>query len=249
MMTEPHLPNFEPDPMRRLITSGARSVCRLAGAVLAGAWLLLAMAPASEAGVGFRAARMKYGGGGDWYSNPSSLPNLMSNVSQRTGIPVEGDGEEAQVGLDDPSLYLYPLLYMNGHGEVKFTESELAALRQYLENGGFLWADDNYGMDASFRREMRRLYPESPLVELPFDHPIYHSFYSFPGGLPKIHEHDGKPAQGFGLFRDGRLVAYYTYETDIGDGIEDAEVHHDTQAVRELAMKMAVNVVVYVMTH
>jgi hypothetical protein len=216
--------------------------------LVVGLVMLFGTLPAA-AGVGFRAARLKYGGGGDWYSNPSSLPNLMAAVAQRTGIPVEGEGEEAQVSLDDPELYLHPLLYLNGHGEVKFTESELAALRKYLDGGGFLWADDNYGMDASFRREMRRLYPESPLVELPFDHPIYHSFYAFPQGLPKIHEHDGKPAQGFGLFRDGRLVAYYTYETDIGDGIEDTEVHNDTAAVRELAMRMAVNVVVYVMNH
>ncbi|TPW17797.1 MAG: hypothetical protein FD129_227 [bacterium] len=221
----------------------------LAMLVVSVAAFLSGMAGPAAAGVGFRAARLKYGGGGDWYSNASSLPNLMSQVRERAGIAVEGDGEEARVGLDDPSLYLYPLLYMNGHGEVKFTESELATLRQYLEAGGFLWADDNYGMDASFRREMRRLYPESPLVELPFDHPIYHSFYSLSGGVPKIHEHDGKPAQGFGLFRDGRLMAFYSYQTDIGDGLEDAEVHNDTKEVRELAMRMAVNVVVYVMTH
>lgn len=213
---------------------------------------LLPLAPAvsgGSTGIAFRAARLKYGGGGDWYSNPSSLPNWMALVAERTGLPVEGDGEEAQVGLDSPDLFTYPLIYMNGHGEVKFTESELATLRRYLEGGGFLWADDNYGMDASFRREMRRLFPESPLVELPFDHPIYHAFYQLPGGLPKIHEHDGKPAQGFGMFRNGRLVAFYSYESDIGDGLEDPEVHHDTPQVRELAAKMAVNVLVYVMTH
>jgi hypothetical protein len=205
--------------------------------------------PASAASVGFQAARLKYGGGGDWYSNPSALPNLMDGVRERTGIVVGPEGEEAQIGLDDPRLFQFPLLYLNGHGEVKFTESELETLRRYLESGGFLWADDNYGMDASFRREMRRLYPESPLVDLPFDHPIYRSFYDFPAGLPKIHEHDGKPAQGLGLFRDGRLVAFYTYETDIGDGLEDAGVHDDPEKIRELAMRMAVNIVVYVMTH
>lgn len=213
---------------------------------------LLGLTPARAAGstgMTFRAARLKYGGGGDWYSNPSSLPNWMTLVAERTGLPVEGNGEEAQVGLDSPDLFTYPLIYMNGHGEVKFTESELATLRRYLEGGGFLWADDNYGMDASFRREMRRLFPESPLVELPFDHPIYHSFYQLSGGIPKIHEHDGKPAQGFGLFRNGRLVAYYSYESDIGDGLEDPEVHNDTPQVRELAARMAVNVLVYVMTH
>ncbi len=203
-------------------------------------------APVEASSARFTAARLKYGGGGDWYSNPSSLPNLMYAVRDRAGIPIEGD-DEVKVSLEDESLYNYPLLYMNGHGEVKFTESELEALRRYLEGGGFLWADDNYGMDKSFRREMRRLYPESPLVELPFDHAIYHSFYDLKG-VPKIHEHDGKPAQGFGLFRNGRMVAFYTYESDIGDGLEDDSVHRDTPQVRELAMKMAVNVVVYTMT-
>lgn len=210
----------------------------------------LVAAPAVEAaGISFRAARLKYGGGGDWYSNPSSLPNWMALVRERTGLPVEGEDEEAQIGLDNPDLFNFPLIYMNGHGEVKFTESELATLRRYLDGGGFLWADDNYGMDQSFRREMRRLYPESPMVELPFSHPIYHSFYDLPGGLPKIHEHDGKPAQGFGVFRNGRLVVYYSYESDVGDGLEDPEVHHDTPPVRELAARMAVNLLTYVMTH
>lgn len=199
------------------------------------------------AGVGFTMARLRYGGGGDWYSNPSSLPNLMAAVRTRTGIPVEGT-DEVKVTPTDDQLFDYPLVYLNGHGEVKFTEAELEALRKYLDGGGFLWADDNYGMDVSFRREMRRLYPESPLVEIPFDHPIYHAFYDLPA-LPKVHEHDGKPAQGFGVFRNGRLVAYYTYQSDIGDGLEDFEVHGDPNNVREAAMKMAVNIVVFAMTH
>lgn len=237
--------NFVTRRPNRLISAIPLFVCSLAFG--APAWPVAS--PAAAAEVGFQAARLKYGGGGDWYSNPSSLPNLMKGVAERTGIVVDGNGDEAQIGLDDPRLFQYPLLYLNGHGEVKFTESELETLRKYLENGGFLWADDNYGMDASFRREMRRLYPESPLVDLPFDHPIYRSFYEFPAGLPKIHEHDGKPAQGLGLFRDGRLVAFYTYETDVGDGLEDAGVHDDPERIRELAMRMAVNIVVYVMTH
>lgn len=213
--------------------------------VVLGAW---SGAGASISSIGFSAARLKYGGGGDWYSNPSSLANLQKAVRDRTSIPVQGE-DEIKVSLGDDTLFNYPLIYMNGHGEVKFTEAELEMLRRYLEGGGFLWADDNYGMDKSFRREMRRLYPESPLVELPFDHPIYHSFYHLPAGLPKIHEHDGKPAQGFGIFRNGRLVAFYSYESDIGDGLEDAEVHGDKPEVRELALRMAINVVVYVMTN
>lgn len=220
-------------------------------AVLLALAILLGLTPARafpSADVAFTAARLKYTGGGDWYSNPSSLPNLMKALPERTSIPVEGK-DEARVSLTDEALFNYPLIFMNGHGEVKFSDGELEMLRRYLEGGGFLWADDNYGMDASFRREMRRLYPESPLVELPFDHPIYHAFYDLPRGLPKIHEHDARPAQGFGIFRNGRLVVYYSFESDIGDGIEDEEVHHDTPQVRELAMRMAVNIVVYAMSH
>lgn len=233
------------------LSNGLITVTALLVSTLATTFVPLAMGPsaASAAAVGFQAARLKYGGGGDWYSNPSALPNLMNGVRERTGIVIEPGGEEVQIGLDDPRLFQYPLLFMNGHGEVKFTESEIETLRRYLENGGFLWADDNYGMDTSFRREMRRLYPESPLVDLPFDHSIYRAFYDFPTGLPKIHEHDGKPAQGLGLFRDGRLVVFYTYETDIGDGLEDDGVHDNPERIRELAMRMAVNIVVYVMTH
>jgi hypothetical protein len=244
---------LETYPIRGSVTvSHALSTIRprLAGLLLVIA-VLGGIAAGTQAGVsslGFAAARLKYGGGGDWYSNPSSLPNLLRAVRDRTSIPVQGE-DEVKVSLGDDTLFNYPLIYMNGHGEIKFTEAELEMLRRYLEGGGFLWADDNYGMDKSFRREMRRLYPESPLVELPFDHPIYHSFYHLPAGLPKIHEHDGKPAQGLGLFRNGRLVAFYSYESDIGDGLEDAEVHGDTSDVRELAMRMAVNVVVYVMTN
>lgn len=204
-------------------------------------------AASRTAGVGFAMARLRYGGGGDWYSNPSSLPNLMNAVRSRTGIPVEGN-DEIKLTPTDEDLFNHPIVYMNGHGEVKFTEAEVEALRKYLDGGGFLWADDNYGMDVSFRREMRRVFPESPLVEIPFDHPIYHAFYDLPG-LPKVHEHDGKPAQGFGVFRNGRMVAFYSYQSDIGDGLEDTEVHADPTNVREAAMKMGVNIVVFAMTH
>jgi hypothetical protein len=155
---------------------------------------------------------------------------------------------EAQVAILDESLYDYPLVYMNGHGQVRLTEGEIGRLRQYLTQGGFLWGDDNYGMDASFRAAMRQIFPDRVLVEVPFDHPIYHAFYDFDNGPPKIHEHDGKPPQGFGIFDQGRLVVFYTYESDIGDGLEDADVHQDPPEKREEALRMAINVVLYALT-
>lgn len=195
----------------------------------------------------FTIARLKYGGGGDWYSNPSSLPNLLREIRQRTTIHTKEN--EARVSIMDEDLFNYPFLYMNGHGNVKFTPEEVDRLRQYLTNGGFLHADDNYGMDESFRREIKRVFPDKPLVELPFNHPIYHSFYDFPNGLPKIHEHDNKPAQGFGIFHDGELVVFYSYESDLGDGWEDPEVHNNPPEKRESALQMGINVIVYALTH
>ena len=196
---------------------------------------------------GFQVARLRYGGGGDWYSNPSSLPNLARAVGERTTIPVE-TVDERRIALGDERLYDYPFLYMNGHGTVRFSADEVGRLRAYLLSGGFLFADDNYGMDKSFRREIAKVFPDKRLVEVPLSHPIYHCFYDLPSGVPKVHEHEGKRPQGFGIFHEGRLVVFYTYEADIGDGIEDAHVHNDPAPVREQAMKMAVNVVVYAMT-
>lgn len=196
----------------------------------------------------FRIARLKYGGGGDWYSNPSSLPNLLKAVRARTPIPVE-EAEEARVELLDEDLFAYPMLYMNGHGEVRFSQAEADRLRDYLERGGFLWADDNYGMDRSFRREIARVFPEAEWVELPFSHDVFNCFYTFPDGTPKVHEHDAKPAQTLGLFHRGRLVIAYTFEADIGDGLEDPDVHKDPAEVREAATQFAVNLVVYALTH
>ncbi len=194
----------------------------------------------------FTIARLKYGGGGDWYCDPSSLPNLLKAINERTHI--RAAPKEVVLELTNPELYKYPYLYMTGHGTVKFTDEEVKILRNYLINGGFLHADDCYGMDSSFRREMKKIFPESPLIELPFDHPIYHSFYDFPEGLPKIHEHDGKPAQGFGIFYQNRLVVFYSYETDLGDGWEDPDIHNDPPEKREQALKMGINIVVYVLT-
>lgn len=190
-------------------------------------------------------ARLQYGGGGDWYCNPTSLPNWLELFSQRTGIPVAP--REAVVTLDSEDLHRHPLLYMSGHGRIALTAAELEALRRYLDAGGFLWADDNYGLDASFRETVSRLYPEEKLVPLGGDHALYHCFYDLPG-LPKIHEHDGDPAQGFGVVRNGRLVIFYSWSADIGDGLEDPDVHGDPAAVRESAARMAVNVLTYALT-
>jgi hypothetical protein len=187
--------------------------------------------------------RLHYDGGGDWYANPSSLPNLLSAIRTRTRLRVAT--EEKVVTLSDDDLWNVPYLYMTGHGNVHWSDRDLATLRRYLQQGGFLHADDNYGMDASIRRELARLFPDHPLVEVPLDHPVYHLVYDFPKGMPKIHVHDGKPAQGFGIFLDGRLVVYYSYQTDLGDGWEDRQVHHDTPEKREAALRMGVNLFAY----
>lgn len=195
----------------------------------------------------FTIGRLKYGGGGDWYSNPSSLSNLLKAINEQTTI--RAAAKEGFVEIADPQLFQYPYLYMNGHGNVHFTDEEVKILKTYFATGGFLHADDNYGMDSSFRREIKKVFPDSPLTELPFDHPIYHCFYDFPNGLPKIHEHDAKPAQGFGIFYENRLVVFYTYECDLGDGWEDPDIHNDPPEKREAALKMGVNIVVYCLTH
>ncbi|MFW6201301.1 MAG: DUF4159 domain-containing protein [Gemmatimonadota bacterium] len=188
-------------------------------------------------------ALLQYGGGGDWYANPSSLPNLIRAIRERTGVPVAD--QPVHVGPGDPLLWNYPYLYVTGHGNIRFTEGEVRTLRRYLTSGGFLHADDNYGLDRSFRREIGRIFPEAELVELPADHPVYHVFYEFPEGLPKIHEHDGEPARGYGIFHEGRLVVFYSYQSDLGDGWEDAEVHDNPPEVREAALRMGVNLFLY----
>jgi uncharacterized protein DUF4159 len=196
----------------------------------------------------FGFGRLKYGGGGDWYEDRTSLVNLMRATRERLGVVLAGD-HEAVVEPGSAALFQYPLVYACGHGNVKFTPVEIANLRRYLGTGGFLWVDDDFGIDASFRREMRRIFPEGELIELPFSHPIFHSHYDFPRGLPKIHEHDGGPPKAFGLMHDGRMVVLYTFDTDIGDGLEDEEVHHDPAAKREEALRMGLNIVQYVLTH
>ena len=194
----------------------------------------------------FSIARVHYDGGGDWYGDPSSIPNLLNFINENTSIAV--NLEEVKIKLTDSDLYYYPFLYLTGHGNIRFSEEEVGILREYLKKGGFLHADDNYGMDKSFRREMKRVFPEKEWVELSYNHEIFHTFYEFPNGLPKIHEHDGKPAQGLGLFEGERLIVFYTYETDLGDGWEDIEVHKDPQYLHEAALKMGVNIIWFALT-
>ena len=198
---------------------------------------------AQEEGADLTVGRLHYEGGGDWYANPSSLPNLLKAVRERTALRVAE--AERVVRLDGDDLWNVPYIYMTGHGNVRFSDQDLVTLRRYLRQGGFLHVDDNYGMDQSIRRELGRLFPDRPLVEVPLDHPVYRLVYAFPRGIPKVHEHDGKPAQGFGIFLDGRLAIFYSYETDLGDGWEDPEVHRDTPEQREAALRMGVNLFAY----
>jgi hypothetical protein len=195
----------------------------------------------------FTIAKVKYSGGGDWYSNPSSLKNLLKFIADNTNLTVQSEPTVVEVGSNE--IYNYPYIYLNGHGRVFFSEEEAKNLRQYLLAGGFLHCDDNYGMDRFIRAELKKVFPEEDLVELPFNHPIYHSHFNFPAGLPKIHEHDNLPAQGFGIIKNGRLLVFYTYQCDLGDGWEDAEVHNDPPEKRLAALKMGTNIVVYAFTH
>lgn len=187
-------------------------------------------------------ARVHYDGGGDWYSDPTSLPNLQEELNKRLGI--ETSEREAVVKLEDPQLFRYPYLYLTGHGNLRFSDAEMERLRSYLAAGGFLHVDDNYGLDESFRREMSRLYPDSKLQVLPADHPVYRMFYQL-DGLPKVHEHDNLPAQGLAIFRGGRMVIFYSYQSDLGDGWESPEVHQDSPELREAAFQMATNLFLY----
>tara|TARA_B100000214_G_scaffold322905_1_gene259071 strand:- start:182 stop:826 length:645 start_codon:yes stop_codon:yes gene_type:complete len=194
----------------------------------------------------FSIARIHYGGGGDWYSDPSSIPNLLDFLDKNTSISV--DSEEIRIKLTDSDASFYPYLYLTGHGNIRFTNEEIIILRSMLINGAFLHADDNYGMDKSFRRELKRLFPNKDLVSLPNDHPIFSSYYMIESGLPKIHEHDNMPPQALGLFEKNRLILLYTYESDLGDGWEDESVHKDPWEIREKALKMGTNIIHYILT-
>ena len=219
---------------------------------LAGLIVCLVLAGASGAGSAIPElqvviARLKYGGGGDWYSDPSSLPNLLRFVNDQTRI--RAATEAATVEIMDEELISYPIIYMTGHGNVAFSPEEIVRLRHYLESGGFLHADDNYGMDESFRPEMARIFPKKRFVELPADHGLFGCHFDFPDGLPKIHEHDGGPPQALGLFDGDRLVVLYTYEADLGDGWEDEAVHGNDPERRLAALRMGTNILVWALTH
>lgn len=192
-----------------------------------------------------RLALLKYGGGGDWYANPTALKNLAQFCNQhlKTNFVLQ----EAQIEPGSAQIFNYPFIHATGHGRMFFTAAEAANLRLYLEAGGFLHIDDNYGLDEYVRTEMKKVFPELTFVELPFSHPIYHQTFKFPNGLPKIHLHDSKAAQGFGLIYKGRLVCYYTYSTDLGDGWEDPEVHNNTPEKRTQALQMGANIIQFVL--
>ena len=194
----------------------------------------------------FSFAVLKYNGGGDWYSNPSSIKNLISYCNKNLQTNIRSNYEIVEVG--SPELYNYPFIHMTGHGNVVFSTDESKNLRNYLIGGGFLHIDDNYGLDKFVRPEMKKVFPELDFVELPFNHPIYHQLYDFNDGLPKVHAHDDNPPQGFGLIYQGRLVCFYSYESDLGDGWEDQEVHNDSSEIREKALKMGANIVQYALT-
>jgi hypothetical protein len=188
-------------------------------------------------------ALLKYQGGGDWYANPTSLENLAEFCNSALGTDIDPDYATVEVGSAD--LFNYPWVHMTGHGNVVFSPAEAENLRNYLIGGGFLHADDNYGMDPYVRVALKQVFPELNLVELPFEHEIYHQKYNFPSGLPKIHEHDGRAPQGFGLIWEGRLVCFYSFECDLGDGWEDPEVHKDPEEVRQRALQMGANLISY----
>ena len=192
-------------------------------------------------------ALLKYNGGGDWYANPTSLPNLIKFSNQTINTKIKA--KPATVSPSSPDLFNYPFLHMTGHGNVIFNENEVKNLQDYLKSGGFLHIDDNYGMDQYIRKEIKKLFPNEILTEIPASHVIFQKPNSFPAGLPKIHEHDGKRAQAFGIFVKNRLVLLYTYESDLGDGWEDVEVNNDPFEVRQKALKMGANILNYIFTN
>ena len=191
-------------------------------------------------------AKLKYDGGGDWYSNKTALPNLIEFCNDQLNTNIEEYEDVVDIG--SPDIFLYPYVYMTGHGNVVFTQTQADNLRTYLTSGGFLHVDDNYGLDQFIRIEMKKVFPELDFVELPFDHPIYHQKFDFRDGLPKIHQHDGKPPQGFGLIYEGNLVCFYSYESDLGNGWEDQSIYNDPEELRQQALQMGANIITYAFT-
>lgn len=201
---------------------------------------------AIESSAQIKIAKLKYNGGGDWYANKTALPNLIEFCNKNLNTNIDPQEDVVEVGSSE--LFYYPYVYMTGHGNVVFSQQEAENLRKYLIGGGFLHIDDNYGLDQFIRLEMKKVFPELEFVELPFDHPIYEQKFRFEKGLPKIHEHDGKPPQGFGLIWEGRVVCFYTYECDLGNGWEDQVIYNDPEQLRQEALKMGANIIAFAFT-
>jgi hypothetical protein len=212
---------------------------------LAACLLFLAPVAAQDSGE-FQIARAKYRGGGDWYNDPSALSNLITFTKKHSPIRISDSYTDVSVGSAD--LFSYPFVFLTGHGNIALNSAEARNLREYLQNGGFLYVDDDYGLDAYIRKAMKQVFPNEDFIELPFTHPIYDQVYKYDKGLPKIHEHDGKPPQGFGIFYEGRLVVFYTYESNLADGWTDAEVHNDPEPLRQKALQMGANILIYALT-
>lgn len=191
-------------------------------------------------------AKLKYDGGGDWYANKTALPNLISFCNEELNTRLSATEKVVEIG--SPDLFLYPYIYMTGHGNVNFSDTQAQNMREYLVSGGFLHIDDNYGLEPFVRLEMKKVFPELDFVEVPFDHDIYHQKFHFEEGLPKIHEHDGKPPQGLGLIYEGKLVCFFSYESDLGNGWEDQSIYNDPEELRQEALKMGANIISYVFT-
>ena len=208
--------------------------------------LLLTVNLYPQVDTGFKIARLKYNGGGDWYNDPSAEVNLLNFINKNTNIKV--DSEYRFVDINSDEIFGYPFLFLTGHGNIVFSNEEAKRLRLYLENGGFLYVDDDYGLDKAFRREIKKVFPDKELKELPFSYGLYHVFYQFPNGVPKIHKHNGKPAQGFGIFINKRLAVFYTYESNPSDGWDDQPVHNDPPAKRLEALKFGTNIVLWALT-
>lgn len=200
----------------------------------------------SQDNTGFKIGRLKYNGGSDWYNDPSAETNLLKYAAAHTNIKTKPAYEFVDLSTGD--IFSYPFLFMTGHGNIVFSENDVSRLKLYFENGGFLYVDDDYGLDKAFRREIKKIFPEAVLTELPFNYGLYHCMYDFNSGPPKTHEHDGKPPQGFGIFYNGRLAVYYTYESNPSDGWADPEVHNDPPNKREEALKFGTNIIVWALT-
>jgi hypothetical protein len=209
-------------------------------------YFLLVLPFGATGQIAVKIAKLKYQGGGDWYANKTALPNLIRFCNQELATSLAPEEDVVEAGSRD--IFLYPYVYMTGHGNVVFSDADAANLRKYLTGGGFLHIDDNYGLDKFIRLELKKVFPELELIELPFDHAVYHQKFDFPRGIPKIHEHDGKPAQGLGLLYEGRLVVFYSFECDLGNGWEDKRIHNDPEEKRQQALRMGANLVAYSFT-